>query len=101
MVDSVDSKNEKIDYSDTFLRYLLTLQSGALIALGKIKHPKFNTFKKNGKEAREIINILGMLKQKTDGNLNEVETKIMTTMLSNLQLSYVDEFALEDDKHVQ
>lgn len=97
---SKPNTKEEIDYSDTFLRYLLTLQSGALIALGKVKHPKQDTFKKNGKEAREIINIISMLKQKTNGNLNELETKIISNMLANLQLSYIDEFATGEKKDV-
>jgi hypothetical protein len=91
---------EKIDYSDTFLRYLLTLQSGALIALGKIKNPDDENSSKNGPQAREIITILSMLKQKTQGNLNETETKIISSLLANLQLSYIEEFALGDKKDV-
>ncbi len=85
----VDDNDTKIDYSEVFLRYMLTLQSGAKIALGEIKDPSSDKFTTNYKEAREIINILGMISQKTKGNLNKYESDILDNILSSLRFSYV------------
>lgn len=93
----IEDNETKIDYSDVFLRYMLTLQSGAKIALGEIKDPQFDEFKTNYKEAREIINILGMISQKTQGNLNKYETDILDNILSSLRFSYVKK--INEDKN--
>lgn len=95
MEDEIDNK---VDYSEIFLRYMLTLQSGAKIALGDIKHPDYNEFKINLKEAREIINILGMLYQKTKGNLNKYEEEILDNVLSSLRFSYVSKINDKNDE---
>ena len=93
-----NKEGENIDYSDVFIRYLITLQSGALIALGKIKNPITGKIEPNIENAREIINILGMFKQKTKGNLNESETKLLDTILTTLRLNYVENIVNKESK---
>lgn len=90
-----DMSHDNIDYSDVFIRYLLTLQSGAMVALGKIKNPETNKAEPNLSQAREIINILGMMKQKMDGNLQYTENKLLDEMLTNLRMSYVNQVVEE------
>ncbi len=80
---------QKVDYGDVFLRYILTLQAGAKIALGDMKDPTNQDNKTDYGEAREIINILGMISQKTKGNLTEYEEEILNDVLSNLRIAYV------------
>lgn len=80
---------QKVDYGDVFLRYILTLQAGAKIALGDMKDPTNHDKKADYGEAREIINILGMISQKTKGNLTEYEEEILNDVLSNLRIAYV------------
>ena len=82
-------ENEKIDYADVFLRYMMSLHSGAKIALGEIKNPDTGEEEYNLDQAREIINILGMISQKTKGNLNVYEEKMLDNVLSTLRFSYV------------
>lgn len=94
----VESDDGKVDYGDVFLRYILTLQSGARIALGDIKNPETMELNTNLKEAREIINILGMISQKTKGNLQKYEEDILDSVLSSLRFSYVNRINDENDE---
>ena len=91
-----EENEEKQDYTGVFMRYIMTLQTGARIALGEIKDPN-SEMGKDIREAREIINILGMIEQKTKGNLNEDEKRFLDETLSNLRMSYVK--AIEGDRN--
>lgn len=82
---------ERTKYDETFFRYVFTLQSGGLIALGKMPNPLTSKVGKNLEQAREIISILSMLKEKTKDNLSNMENKILENILGNLQMSYVSE----------
>ena len=40
--------------------------------------------------AKQIIDILGVLKEKTDGNLAAAEEKLLSSLLYDLRVHYVD-----------
>jgi hypothetical protein len=40
--------------------------------------------------ARHLIDVLGMLEQKTKGNLDEAEQKLLASLTYDLRVAYVD-----------
>jgi hypothetical protein len=74
-----------------FIQLILGLQSSAWILLGKIMNPMTGKIERNLEHAKLTIDTLQMLKNKTKGNLAKDEENILNTILTELQLNYVDE----------
>lgn len=73
----------------TFPSLLLSLSTSALIQLGEIQDPVSKQTVKNLPLAKQTIDLIGMLKEKTKGNLTSDEEKLMENMLYELKLWYV------------
>ena len=65
--------------------------------LGKIKNPVTDKVERNLTAAQGSIDMLEMLKEKTNGNLTETEQRFLTELLREVRLNYVDEAAKPDD----
>ena len=63
----------------------------AMIALGKLANPATGKAEKNIPAARLFIDTLEMLENKTKGNLNSDETKVLHATLTDLRLMFVEE----------
>lgn len=72
-----------------FSSFVVSLATQALAMLGEISHPDLQGVPINLEAARETIDIIAMLEQKTAGNLSESEVKLVTEVLSSLRLAYV------------
>ncbi|MGI6596100.1 MAG: DUF1844 domain-containing protein [Elusimicrobia bacterium] len=59
--------------------------------LGKVPNPLTGKTEKNLVLARRVIDILGMLQQKTQNNLTKDEERVISAAIAELQLNYVDE----------
>ena len=66
-----------------FAHYLVTLGNTALVSLGEIPHPDGST-QVDRSLARHTIEVLRLLKQKTSGNLDEEEARLLDALLSEL-----------------
>ena len=75
----------KIDFST----FILSLFTAAEFHLGDIPDPDTGEFKKNLDMAKETIDIIMMLREKTSNNLTTDEDKLLESLLSNLQMSFV------------
>jgi len=73
----------------TFPNFVISLSTSALIQLGDIQDPMSNEFVKNLPLAKQTIDIIGMLKDKTKGNLSQDEEKLMDYILYDLRMRYV------------
>jgi hypothetical protein len=73
----------------TFPSLLFSLSTSALIQLGEIQDPMSKQTEKNLPLAKQTIDLIGMLKEKTKGNLTSDEEKLMENMLYDLKLRYV------------
>lgn len=62
-----------------------------LISLGKLKNPVSDTIEKNLEQAQMLIDILTVLEEKTRGNLDDEEKKMIEESLKNLRLNFVSE----------
>ncbi|RME55938.1 MAG: DUF1844 domain-containing protein, partial [Deltaproteobacteria bacterium] len=69
--------------------FLLSLQSAALFHLGILPDPQSGKREVNLPQAKQTIDILGILEEKTKGNLTKEEEEILTRILTDLRLTYV------------
>ena len=77
----------KIDFST----FVLSINSSALVQLGLIDDPVSGQKTKNLPLAKQTIDLLAMLEDKTRGNLNTDEANILTNILYELRMLYVKE----------
>ncbi len=73
-----------------FLNYVTSLAIQALIFMGQMPHPVTNQMEKNLLQAKFLIDTLGMIKEKTTGNLSKEEAEVLETSLYELQLKFVE-----------
>jgi hypothetical protein len=74
-----------------FATFIFSLNSSALMHLGVIEDPGTGKNVKNLPIAKQTIDILGMLKEKTQGNLTEDEANMLKHILYDLRMIYVKE----------
>ena len=72
-----------------FVTFVLSLAQSASCHLGISKHPDTQQCEKNLPLARETIDILAMLQEKTQGNLTGEEERILSEVLFDLRLAFV------------
>jgi hypothetical protein len=72
-----------------FINFLFSLSTSALIQLGEIEDPMSQKMVKNLPLAKQTIDLIGMLKEKTKGNLTPDEEKLMGNILYDLRIRYV------------
>jgi PIN domain nuclease of toxin-antitoxin system len=84
-------KNEKNQLM--FIQLVSMFQAAALQQMGKLKNPATDKIEKELEQAQFSIDLIDMLKEKTTGNLSPEEEKILTSILQDLKLNYVDEMA--------
>ena len=72
-----------------FSFFITTLSIQASIALGAIPNPVSKQKEENLNQAKLIIDTLGMLKEKTQGNLNAEEDNLLDNMLYELRMLYL------------
>ena len=77
---------EKIDFSTL----VYSFATGALISMGLAPDPATKKTVKNLEMARQNIDILTMLKEKTKGNLFEDEDKLLENLLTEVRLRFVE-----------
>lgn len=74
-----------------YMQLLYLMHHTAMQELGKIANPLSGELARDLEKAKQAINMLEMLSQKTKGNLSEELDKTQEMMLSELRLNYVDE----------
>ena len=73
----------------SFSTLVLMLAQGSLQNLGLVPNPLTKKMEKNFLLARHTIDTLGILKDKTKGNLEKEEEKFLDELLHDLRMSYV------------
>jgi hypothetical protein len=77
----------KIDFS----MFMFSLNSSVLVNLGLLEDPVSGGTMKNLAVAKQTIDILGMLQEKTRGNLTRDEEEMLKHILYELRMMYVKE----------
>jgi hypothetical protein len=75
----------------TFAAFLFSLSSSAFIHLGDLADPVSGETKKDLALAKQTIDLLGLLREKTRNNLQEDEEKLFDHLLYDLRMRYVKE----------
>jgi hypothetical protein len=73
-----------------FGMFVMSLASSVLVHLGEIEHPEGGARERNLPLAKQTIDILGMLREKTRGNLNEAESQMLENLLYDLRMKDVE-----------
>ena len=74
-----------------FSSFILSLGSSALFHFGEIPDPATGKKQRNLDLARQTIDILVILRDKTTGNLTEEESRLLENLLHDLQMRFVQE----------
>jgi hypothetical protein len=77
----------EIDFSS----FIFSLSTSALFHLGEIPDPVTQKSEKDLPLAKQTIDILGILREKTRGNLTPEEEKLMENILTDLRWRYIRE----------
>ena len=74
-----------------FPTFIASLNASALVHLGVIEDPVSGKAEKNLPMAKQTIDILSMLQQKTSGNLTADEDSMLKSILYDLRILFVKE----------
>ena len=88
--------NEK--NTQLFMGLCTSLVTQAWMQLGKIKNPMTDKIESDLEAASLTIDMLGMLKEKTKGNVGDDETKILDQSVNELRMNYVISKDKKDDE---
>ncbi len=72
-----------------FSAFILSLATSAQVGLGAVPNPQTSQSEQNLPVAKQMIDLLGLLKDKTKGNLSPDEQALLDTALFNLRMQYV------------
>jgi hypothetical protein len=73
-----------------FATHVLSLASSAMVALGQMPSPGGETTDVDLDTARYLIDVLGMLEEKTRGNLDDSESRLLQSLIYDLRVAFVD-----------
>lgn len=73
----------------SFVNFLSTLATNAAASLGAVPHPATGKRSLDLETGKYWLDILGMLKDKTKGNLHPQEAKLLDGLLTDLRMQYV------------
>ncbi len=74
-----------------FATFIISLNASALLHLGVLGDPATGKDVKNLPMGKQTIDILGMLEEKTKGNLSKEEENMLKNILYDLRIIYVKE----------
>jgi Domain of unknown function (DUF1844) len=78
------------EMAQRFIEFVMMQAQNAAFMLGQIPHPQTGEREVNLDMARLLIDQLIMIQEKTKGNLNGDEMRILGSALSNLQMAFVE-----------
>jgi Domain of unknown function (DUF1844) len=73
-----------------FTTFVLSLSHSALMHLGEAPDPETGGMGKNLPLARQTIDLIGMIEEKTRGNLTGEEERLIAQILFDLRMRYVE-----------
>ena len=82
---AADGPGEKINFAS----FLLSLATTGMVHLGEIPEPTTGQVMENLEGARQMIEILTVLKEKTEGNLSSEELHLMDSLLYELRMKFL------------
>lgn len=87
-----DDEGEEIPGADdpaSFVNFLSTLATNAAASLGAVPHPATGKRSVDLETGKYWLDVLGMIRDKTDGNLHTQEKRLIEGLLADLRMQYV------------
>jgi hypothetical protein len=78
------------ELSQRFIEFVMMQAQNAALFLGQIPNPQTGKGEVNLELAKMFIDQLGMIQEKTRGNLTSEEGAVLKNTLSNLQMAFVE-----------
>lgn len=72
-----------------FSSFLISLATTTLVHLGEIPDPATGETSENLEAGKQMIDIISVLKEKTKGNLDEDENRLLEELLYELRMKYL------------
>jgi hypothetical protein len=82
----------------SFVNFLSTLATNAAAALGAVPHPATGQRSLDLETGKYWLDVLGMIKEKTKGNLHTQESRLLDGLLADLRMQYVTMVRATEEK---
>ena len=86
--DSGQSSSKTAKTSKGFVNLVTSLGLQAMIHLGEVPNPETQIQEVNTQAAREVIDLLVMIQEKTQGNLSSEENQLIQSLVPELQMKF-------------
>ena len=86
----MSNKNQEAPHKIDFTTFVLSVSSAAFVGLGMAPHPGSGKMEVNGELARHNIDLLELIKDKTRGNLNQEEERLLDHLLRETRVKFVE-----------
>ncbi len=97
-MDNSSNDTDKARETYLFQHLVVMFQTLALQQMGKLVSPITGKVERDLHQAKITVDMLGMIQNRTEGNLDENEKKILDTVMMELQMNYIDETARADEE---
>ncbi len=88
---NMEEPSEMPLFEADFATFVYSLNTQALLFLGKIPNPMTGKYERDVNTAKYLIDTIDMLSKKTEGNLDENEKKLVENILYDLRMAYISE----------
>jgi hypothetical protein len=82
----------------SFINFLSTLATNAAAALGAVPHPATGQRSLDLETGKYWLDVLGMIREKTKGNLHPQEARLLDGLLADLRMQYVTVVRATEEK---
>jgi hypothetical protein len=82
----------------SFVNFLSTLATNAAASLGAVPHPGTGQRSLDLETGKYWLDVLGMIKEKTKGNLHPQENRLLDALLADLRMQYVTVVRATEEK---
>jgi hypothetical protein len=90
-IEAPETQSEEAFPEVNFVNFVLSLSTTAMYHFGDFSDPASQKAQRNLAAAKQTIDILGILRSKTEGNLDDNEKDLMDGLLFELRMRYVKE----------
>ena len=82
----------------SFINFLSTIATNAAASLGAVPHPATGQRSLDLETGKYWLDVLGMIREKTKGNLHPQETRLLDRLLADLRMQYVTVVRATEEK---
>ena len=82
----------------SFINFLSTIATNAAAALGAVPHPATGKRSLDLDTGKYWLDVIGMLRDKTEGNLHKEEARLLDGLLADLRMQYVQLVRATEEK---